>query len=116
MSERRDAFRLFTSVLLGVEPTRGLFVALDPSRHYPDDSPLCVLVGARMVRSSLERGWHTWLREGWETRAFDFAETLVGFRREYLLRYLEFERIADGLDAGPRALLAEAFFAGVEDS
>jgi hypothetical protein len=62
-----------------------------------------------MVRGALERGWHTWLREGWEEKDFDFAETLVAFRRERLLHYLYFERIAEGLDTGHRSRLAEEF-------
>lgn len=105
----RDTFHLFTSVLLGVDPDRGLFVAFDPGRHFPEDEPLRVSISTEMVTETLERSWHTWLREGWEERDFDFAETLVGFRRERLLHYLTFERTADGLDTGHRSLLAERF-------
>lgn len=105
----RDPFCLFTSVILGVDPTRGLFVAFDPARHLPGDGPLRVSISARAVRIVEERRWHSWLREGWERRSFDFAEALVGFRSEHLLAYLEFERIAVGLDTGHRSLLADTF-------
>lgn len=105
----REPFRLYTSVLLGVDPARGLFVAFDPARHFPEDEPLRVSVSAEMVSGTLETGWHTWLREGWEERDFDFAETLVGFRCEHLLHYLFFERIAEGLGTGHRSRLAEEF-------
>ena len=105
----RDPFGLHTSVLLGVEPARGLFVAFDPARHFSEDEPLRVSISARAIRVTQERGWHSWLREGWERRAFDFAEALVGFRSAHLLAYLEFERIAAGIDTGHRSLLADTF-------
>lgn len=105
----RDPFRVFTSVLLGVDPVRGLFVAFDPARHFPEDAPLRVSISAEMVRTTLEHGWHSWLREGWEERDFDFAEALVGFRSDRLFHYVHFERIAEGLDTGHRELLAEEF-------
>lgn len=105
----RDPFRLFTSVLLGVDPRRKLFVAFDPARHFPEAAPLRVSIGARMVRSSLDRGWHSWLRQDSEQRDVGFAEALVGFRSDQLLRYVLFERIAEGLDTGHRQRLAEEF-------
>ena len=105
----RDPFRVFTSVLLGVDPVRGLFVAFDPARHFPEDAPLRVLISGEMVRTTLERDWHSWLREGWEERDFDFAEALVGFRSDRLVHYVLFERIAEGLDTPYRERLAEEF-------
>ncbi len=109
-SGRRDPFGLFTRVLLGVDPALGFIVGFDPSRHHPEDEPLRVSISARDMRVTLERGWHSWLREGWERRDFDFAEALVGFRSERLLAYLEFERLAAGLDTGHRSLLADTLF------
>jgi hypothetical protein len=105
----RDPFRVFTSVLLGVDPVRGLFVAFDPARHFHEDAPLRVSISAEMVQTTLERGWHGWLREGWEERDFDFAEALVGFRSDRLFRYVHFERIAEGLDTPYRERLGEEF-------
>ncbi len=105
----RDPFGLFTYVLLGLAPGHRLVVGFDPARHFPEDEPLRVSISARAVRVTRERGWHSWLREVWEQRAFDFAEALVGFWPENLLAYLEFERTASGLDTGHRSLLAEAF-------
>ncbi len=102
-------FGLFTNVLLGIDPARGLVVGFDPARHFPEDEPLRVSISARAVRVTQERGWYSWLREGWERREFDFAEALVGFRSEHLLEYLEFERIAVGLDTGHRSLLADTY-------
>ena len=106
----RDPFGLFTTVLLGIEPVRGLVVGFDPSRHFPEDETLRVSISPTDIRVALERGWHSWLREGGERRDFDFAEALVGFRSELLPAYLEFERIAVGLDTGHRTLLADTFF------
>ena len=105
----RDPFLLFTSVLLAADPRSKLSVAFDPARPLPEDAPLRFSISARMVRSTLERGWHSWLREGWEERDVDFAEALFGFRGDQLLRYVLFERIAEGLDTGHRQRLAEEF-------
>ena len=105
----RDPFGLFTTVPLGIEPVRGLVVGFDPSRHFPEDAPLRVSISAGAVRITQDRGWHSWLREGWERRNDDFAEALVGFRSELLLTYLDFEQTAADLDTGPRSLLADTY-------
>lgn len=109
----RDPFGLFTSVLLGVDPARGLFVAFDPARHFPEDGPLRVSISATPLRRVLARGWHAWEREEYERDGTGFAETLVGFTAPDLVRYVLFERLASGLDTGHRQLLAERFYSDV---
>ena len=42
-----DPFGLFTPVLLGVDPARALFVAFDPTRHFPEDDPLATAEAIR---------------------------------------------------------------------
>ena len=109
----RDSFGLFTSVLLGVEPSRDLFVAFDPARHFPEDEPLRVSINAAPLQRVLARGWHAWEREEYERDGTGFAETLVGFTAPNLVRYVLFERLASGLDTGHRQLLAERFYSDV---
>lgn len=108
-----DPFGLFTSVLLGVDPSRDLFVAFDPARHFPEDEPLRVSMSPAPLRRVLARGWHAWEREEYERDGTGFAETLVGFTAPNLVRYVLFERLASGLDTGHRQLLAERFYSDV---
>ena len=104
----RDPFRVFTSVLLGVDPARGLFVAFDPARHFPEDAPLRVAISADPLRHVRAQGWHAGSARSTSGTA-RFAETIVGFRRDRLLHYVLFERIAEGLDTPYRERLAEEF-------
>ena len=108
-----DPFGLFTSVLLGVDPSRDLFVAFDPARHFPEDGSLRISISAAPLRRVLAQGWHAWEREEYERDETGFAETLVGFTASNLVRYVHFERLATGLDTGPRQLLAERFYSDV---
>ena len=108
-----DPFGLFTAVLLGVEPARSLFVAFDPSRHFPEEEPLRVSISGEPLRQTLARGWHAWEREEWEVEEAGFAETLIGFTGPNLVRYVLFERLAVDLDTGPRQRLAEMYYEDV---
>jgi hypothetical protein len=110
----RDPFGLFTPVLFGIDPDRDLFVAFDPGRHFPEDDSLSVSIGGEPLRQTLARGWHAWEREQWESEEDGgFAETLVGFTGPNLVRYVLFERLAAGLDTGPRQRLAEMYYEDV---
>ncbi|MBI5446518.1 MAG: hypothetical protein HY900_35545 [Deltaproteobacteria bacterium] len=109
----REPFGLFSPVLLGIDPARDLFVAFDPSRHFPEEEPLRVSISGEPLRLTLARGWHAWEREEWEVEETGFAETLVGFTGPNLVRYVLFERLAVGLDTGPRHRLAEMYYEDV---
>jgi hypothetical protein len=110
----RDPFGPFTPVLLGIDPARDLFVAFDPGRHFPEDDSLSVSISGEPLRQILARGWHAWEREEWESEEDGgFAETLVGFTDPNLVRYVLFERLAAGLDTGPRQRLAEMYYEDV---
>lgn len=109
----RDPFGLFTSVLLGVDASRDLFVAFDPARHFPEDGPLRVSISPVPLRRVFAQGWHAWEREEYERDGTGFAETLVGFTAPNLVRYVLFERLASGLDTGHRQVLAERFYSDV---
>lgn len=109
----REPFGLFTPVLLGVDPARDLFVAFDPSRHFPEEELLRVSISGEPLRRTLATGWHAWEREEWEVEETGFAETLVGFTGPNLVRYVLFERLAAGLDTGPRQRFAEMYYEDV---
>ena len=57
---------------------------------------------SRIVRD----GWHAWERESSRPES-DPVEVLVGVQRKNVLEFIRFERLAFGLDAGHRQLLAE---------
>ena len=57
--------------------------------------------------------WHGWERERSDARRKVTAEesllteTVIAFRPDQFLRYVEFERLASGLDCGERCLLSD---------
>jgi hypothetical protein len=66
------------------------------------------------LRSAKEKGWHGWQRDRSDARRKQRrpeenlqTETLIGFRPDQFLRYVEFERVASGLDCGERLLLSD---------
>lgn len=106
----RDPFGLFTPLLLGIDPDRDLFVAFDPARHFPKEEALRISISGKTLRRTLATGWYAWESRGWEgDEDGGLAETLVGFAGPNLVRYVYFERLAVGLDTGPRQRLAEIY-------
>ena len=66
------------------------------------------------LRSAKEKGWHGWQRDRSDARRKQRrpeenlqTETVIGFRPDQFLRYVEFERVASGLDCGERLLLSD---------
>jgi hypothetical protein len=53
------------------------------------------------------KGWHTWQRDSYTREEGDRVESLVGVTQDRVLDFIRFERLASGLDAGHRQLLAE---------
>jgi hypothetical protein len=105
-----DPFGLFTTVVAGIDATRGIFVGVDPGMQDPALLPRKVPVAASAIQKLLSRGWNAWEREGWEAEPFGFYETVVGAAQRCFTEYVRFESMAKGLDPGHRHLLAEKFF------
>ncbi len=91
-----------------------LFVAVDPLMH----APTWFSVSVEFKEGDLERarqlGWHGWERERSVARRKDVSplesfqtEAVCAFAPRNFLRYVEFERVASGLDASERLLVGD---------
>lgn len=107
----QDPYLLYTTLLVGIDTERGVFVGADPVLHSPTRLFISVEFKRAHVENILERGWHSWERETRpkEARPQDSAgvEVLVGGTASNFLKYVQFEREALGEDQGHRMLLAE---------
>lgn len=101
-----DPFGLYTTLFCGINPDQGFFVGADPQMHNPTRFFIRVEFKQRHVDEILKKGWFTWERDR-RLKAFEPVEVLVGGTAQSFLRYIRFEREAQGLDQGHRQLLAE---------
>lgn len=102
----QDPYLLYTTLFLGIDPERGIFIGADPVLHNPTRFFISIEFKEHHVEEILRQGWHMWEREH---RATDDKpiEVLVGGTAKSFLRYIRFEREALGEDQGHRQLLAE---------
>jgi hypothetical protein len=102
----RDPSQLLTTVFVGIDTERGVIVGADPVLH--DGTKM--FISLEFKRAEVERvqrdGWHAWERDS-ARRAGEPVEVLVGVKQGRVLDFIRFERLALGLDAGHRQLLAE---------
>lgn len=114
---RVDPQELITTIFLGIDPKRGIFVAADPLMNSPSPMSRSVEFKAENVEVIIRDGWTAWERarnspktKSRPTSAFnedDRVQVLVGGRQERLLDLIQLERLGRGLDAGERHLLAD---------
>jgi len=102
------------TLMFGVHLDLDLFVAVDPRMHTPTWFSNSVEFKALDLKDTADNGWHGWQRERSNTRRKQErpeqnlqTETVIGFRPDQFLRYVEFERVASGLDCGERLLLSD---------
>ena len=103
----QDGMGLLTTLLIGIDPVGGFFVAADPERHNPTKFFIRLEFKDHHAAAIKADGWHAWERD---RRAGDMAEpveVLVGGTRDRFLDLIRFERAALGLPPGDRQLLAE---------
>jgi hypothetical protein len=104
----QDPYRLYTTLLVGINPDLGFFVGVDPVLHSPTRFFISIEFKDRDARAVLSDGWASWERAKRGAGGIDEpVEIMVGGTARSFLRYIRFERAAKGLDAGHRALLAE---------
>lgn len=109
----QDPLGLYTTLLLGIDPEEGFFVAADPEIHNPTRFFIRLEFKDRHADTIIREGWHVWERESRGPRDLRVSErlfgyeTLVGGVRESLIDLIRFERAARGLSPGDRHLLAE---------
>lgn len=102
------------TLMFGVHLELGLFVSVDPRVHNPTWFSSSVEFKTGDLDQASANGWHGWERERSNVRRKAarpedslLTETVVGFRPEHFLRYIEFERLASGLDCGERLVLSD---------
>ena len=112
-----DPHALVTTLFLGIDLERRIFVAADPLMNAPSPMSRSVEFKAHHVESILRQGWFAWERARKRPKTVtrptpDIDEdtriqVLVGGTQERLHDLIVLERLALGLDPGERHLLAE---------
>jgi hypothetical protein len=109
-----------TTLLFGVHVEMGVFVAVDPRMHSPTWFPRSVEFKTSDLEAARARRWHGWERERSDARLRAtrpeeslLTETVIAFQPDQFLRYVEFERLASGLDCGERCRLSDRIEAGL---
>jgi hypothetical protein len=103
----QDPTGLYTTVLLGIDPTTGCWVAADPVLHSPTLMFISLEFKQHHLDAARETGWHVWERDS-AIDSDEPTEVLVGGCPERLIDLIKLERAAKGLDQGHRELLATA--------
>ncbi len=108
----QDPYGLYVTLLLGINPQAGFFVAADPVLRSPTRFSVSVEFKDDHVEQILERKWLTWERErrpGKKPADEPLFEALVGGTADQFMRLIRFEREAWGEDPGERQYVAEHF-------
>lgn len=100
------------TLLFGVHLEMGLFVAVDPRMHSPTWFPRSVEFRTGDLEVARAQRWHGWERQRSARRNVQpeeslLTEAVIAFRPDQFLRYVEFERLASGLDCGERCRLSD---------
>jgi hypothetical protein len=109
-----DPTRRRTTLFFGVHHELNLFVAVDPFMHAPTWFSRSIELKEPELLKARKQGWHGWERERSMARrkaappleSFQ-TEAVNAFKAEHFLNYIEFERLASGLDASERLLIGE---------
>lgn len=112
-----DFNALVTTIFLGIDLQRGIFVAADPLLNSPSPMSRSVEFKADHVEEVLKRGWYAWERPRHPPKTKDRpaaeldvdtrTEVLVGGTRDKIIDLIALEKIALNLDPGERHLLAD---------
>lgn len=103
----QDPLGLFTTLLIGIDPDEGFFVAADPERHNPTKFFIRVEFKDHHVDQISKDGWHAWERVRRSGPMAEPVEVMIGGTKDHFLDLVRFERAAFGLSPGDRQLLAE---------
>jgi hypothetical protein len=120
-----DPRQAITTIFVGIDPERRLFVAADPVMNNPSPMSRSIEFKAGDAEEIFARGWWTWERarnpprtRDRPTAAFDEdlrVQVLIGGVQERLLDLVRLERLGRGLDTGDRHLLADKLGAEREE-
>jgi hypothetical protein len=103
----QDPLGLFTTLLIGIDPLEGFFVAGDPEAHNPTKFFIRIEFKDEHVEAIRRDGWHAWERARRTGPMAEPVEVLVGGARDTFLDLIRLERAAYGLPPGDRQLLAD---------
>jgi hypothetical protein len=110
-----DCHGLFTTLLVGIDPKQGFFVAADPAMHSPTKFFIRLEFKDRHADEILANGWAVWERDRHGSSGLDEpVEVLVGVTKKSFLDYVRFERAAAGLSVGDRHLLGDKQLAAID--
>jgi hypothetical protein len=113
-----DPLGVVTTIFLGIDLERKVFVAADPLLNNPSPMSRSVEFKTANINQVQSDGWAAWERDRREPRtrdrrAAELADTrtelLIGGRPERLLDLILLERIALGREPGERHLIADKF-------
>lgn len=103
----QDPLGLFTTLLIGIDPEEGIFVAADPEAHNPTKFFIRLEFKDEHAEAIRRDGWHAWERVRRAGPMAEPVEVLVGGVRDNFLDLVRLERAGYGLPAGDRQLLAD---------
>lgn len=104
----QDPFGMFTTLLLGIDPSGGFCVSADSVLHSPTKFFIRMEFKDEHADAVAKRGWLAWERVKRNTPVdAPRVETLIGATRDRFLDLVRFERAARGLDPGNRLILGE---------
>jgi hypothetical protein len=114
-----DPLGVTTTIFLGIDLDRKVFIAADPLMNAPSPMSRSVEFKTENVEHILAEGWCAWERDRRDAktatrRSFELlpdirTEVLIGGKQERLLDLVLLERVARGLDPGERHLIADKF-------
>jgi hypothetical protein len=107
----QDPYGLYVTLLVGINPEMGFFVAADPVLRSPTRFSVSVEFKHKQVETILKTKWFAWERERRPGKKQDepLFEALLGGTADQFLRLIRFEREAWGEEPGERHYLAEHF-------
>lgn len=111
----QDPYGLYVTLLVGINPEKGFFVAADPVIRNPTRFSVSVEFKDQQADAILSRKWLAWERERRPSKKVSdepLFEALVGGTTDQFLRLVRFEREAWGEEPGERHYLAEHFAEG----
>lgn len=103
-----DPHGLYTTLLIGIDPKEGFFVAADPAAHNPTRFFIRLEFKDRHADAIRSKGWHAWERAKRVNRGVDEpTEVLVGGTKSHFLDLIRFERSAANLSPADRQVFAQ---------
>ncbi|WP_137046035.1 hypothetical protein [Pseudolabrys sp. FHR47] len=112
-----DPHSLITTIFLGIDPERDIFIAADPLMNNPSPMSRSIEFKSKNVEEILDRGWAAWERDYRQPKTrsrptpdFDAdkrIQVLVGGRKDRIFDLIQLEQMALGFDPGERHLIAD---------